>query len=51
MIQKVAEINAMKRQFNITGMVGAEEIDIHLDEEPELSITDFTPVKLPPAIP
>lgn len=47
MIQKVAEINAMKRQFNITGMVGAEEIetslDIHLDEEPELSVTDFTP--------
>ena len=47
MIQKVAEINAMKRQFNITGMVGAEEIettlDIHLDEEPELSITGFTP--------
>lgn len=27
MIQKVAEIGAIKRQFNITGMVGAEEIE------------------------
>jgi phage recombination protein Bet len=42
MIQKVAEIGAMKRQFNITGMVGAEEIEspveIHFDEAPEIPI-------------
>ncbi len=30
MIQKVAEIMAMKRQFNITGMVGEEEISAGL---------------------
>lgn len=46
MIQKVAEISAMKRQFNITGLVGAEEmatsVEITLDETPEVPVDTET---------
>lgn len=46
MIQKVAEIGAIKRQFNITGMVGAEEIaTTSFNEEitPRKTDTEETP--------
>ena len=46
MIQKVAEIGAIKRQFNITGLVGAEEmatsVEITFDETPETSVDTET---------
>lgn len=46
MIQKVAEISAMKRQFNITGLVGAEEmatsVEITFDETPEVPVDTET---------
>jgi phage recombination protein Bet len=46
MIQKVAEIMAMKRQFNITGLVGEEEIgtgllDLEVDES-SIKTNDMT---------
>lgn len=46
MIQKVAEIMAMKRQFNITGLVGEEEIgtgllDLEVDES-SIKTNDIT---------
>lgn len=46
MIQKVAEIGAIKRQFNITGLVGAEEmatsVEITFDETPEVPVDTET---------
>ncbi len=48
MIQKVAEIGAMRRQFNITGMVGEEEMPTDTEIE-IIEIEDLkdSPIQLP----
>jgi phage recombination protein Bet len=51
MIQKVAEVGALRRQFPLSGVVAAEEIGVEPPQAPEVAVEPSRPAPLPSPAP